>query len=154
MSLIMMVESCQVEVEWLNQLDFDNYGWHKNGNELEFNPVGFNENDLFAQCKFKSSPPSDVSFKNGESSFNVAQMLVPKEQNVEVFASCNVDGINKDSKWKVDKCQGQFQSEAKVLAPPNKMDYFYNINTEFEGVFHYVRHTCIITPTLLIYINI
>jgi len=139
MSLIMMVKSCQVQASWINELDFNKYGWHKNGNKLEFTPTGFNENDLFAQCSFVSSPPSLVSFELGEAQFNTVSMRVPKEQHYGFLTQCSVEGINNEAKWKVDKCQGQdeYASQSSIFSSPNKMDYYYNINTDTHGVFHY-----------------
>lgn len=75
-----VAEGCNIKASWDHDIEWEKFGWHAASGILSFNPVGFNENDVFARCEFPSTPASNLRWKNsavGGEGLNSIEAKVP-----------------------------------------------------------------------------
>ena len=100
-----VAEGCSIRASWDHDIEWEKFGWHSAGGSLSFNPVGFNENDVFARCEFPSNPASNLRWKNsaiGEERLNAIEAKVPAGNThfADSFLECEL--IDKD--FAEDQC--------------------------------------------------
>ena len=98
MSLIQIVNDCHVNAGWDEEINFNQYGWHKGGDgKLSFNEAGFRAGDVFASCSFDSSPPSllkwDSDYVADGASLGKVDAKVPAHRLLADSITCSVEVI-------------------------------------------------------------
>ena len=98
MSMIQVVNDCHVKAGWDEEINFNQYGWHKGGDgKLSFNEAGFRAGDVFASCSFESSPPSllkwDSDYVAEGASLGKVDAKVPAHRLLADSITCSVEVI-------------------------------------------------------------
>jgi len=142
MSMIQVVNDCHVKAGWDEEINFNQYGWHKGGDgKLSFNEAGFRAGDVFASCSFDSSPPSllkwDSDYVADGASLGKVDAKVPAHRLLADSITCSVEEFERG--WDNDECKEDFESSIMdVMAPPSILDYTYS-DENTSPVWRYVN---------------
>jgi len=134
-----VAEYCEIRALWDHDIEWEKFGWHSSTGSLSFNPVGFNQNDVFARCEFSSMPASHLRWKNaavGGEGMNSIEAKVPAGNThfANSFLECEM--IDKD--FAEDECN-VVQTKSQILIPPMKSQYTEDVFADdAHKVWHYV----------------
>ncbi|CAG5110372.1 Oidioi.mRNA.OKI2018_I69.chr2.g4782.t1.cds [Oikopleura dioica] len=135
-----VVEGCSIKASWDHDIEWEKFGWHESGGSLSFNPVGFNENDVFARCEFPSTPASSLRWKDSDvQGANLIERTVPsgKTHFDSSFLECEL----LDREYDEDECS-VVQTKSQILIPPMKSQYTEDVFADdAHKVWHYVDST-------------
>ncbi|CBY14131.1 unnamed protein product [Oikopleura dioica] len=134
-----VAEGCNIKASWDHDIEWEKFGWHAASGSLSFNPVGFNENDVFARCEFPSTPASNLRWKNsavGDEGLNSIEAKVPAGNTH--FSSSFLECELIDKEFAEDQCD-VVQTKSQILIPPMKSQYTEDVFADdAHKVWHYV----------------